>query len=414
MKNKAYLVALYAKKFVNHSYQHNTLDSMELSGGIDFVQYIYLECLKKNISDEIKEPKPENEKRREQLLPGDIVFTDISHISIYIGNNEIIYTDKNNIVKISKITNFYKAIRIDKSLYNDEYIYNYINYYSDINIGDIIFRSNTGLHQTDENWEFLLGDYNNNGILDLYCINKKNTKSNTTEVHILDGSTNFQTFLLPNKIETALHETGDDWQFLLGDYNKNGTLDLYCIKKNCIKKKYTEVYILDGSTNFKKFFSPIKKEIALHKSGDDCQFLLDNYNKNEKLDLYCIKRYNTESKFTGVYKFDGKNDFKCYYYINTRLPVVGDCYDCQLVDNNNDGKLDLCCIKKFGTNTNSTEISILSGNDNFKSFITKDKIITKLSETDKDYSFCAFKGKLYAINKKGNNGFTEVICLKIK
>ena len=41
--------------------------------------------------------------------------------------------------KISKITNFYKTIRIDKNLYNNEYIYNHINYYSEVNIGDIIF-----------------------------------------------------------------------------------------------------------------------------------------------------------------------------------------------------------------------------------------------------------------------------------
>ena len=116
MKNRAYLLVLYAKKFVNHNYQPNTSDSMELSGGIDFVKKMYFDCLEKDISDEIQEPKPENKIEREQLLPGDIVFTDISHISIYIGNNEIIHADENNIVKISKITNFYKAIRIDKSL----------------------------------------------------------------------------------------------------------------------------------------------------------------------------------------------------------------------------------------------------------------------------------------------------------
>ena len=110
MKNKAYLLVLHAKKFVNHSYQPNTSDSMEVSGSIDFVQCMYFDCLKKNISNEIEQQKQENEKRREQLLPGDIVFTDISHISIYIGNNEIIYTDENNIVKKTFIMNENKII----------------------------------------------------------------------------------------------------------------------------------------------------------------------------------------------------------------------------------------------------------------------------------------------------------------
>ena len=308
MKNKAYLLVLHAKKFVNHSYQPNTSDSMELSGGIDFVQKMYSDCLGKDISNEIQEPKPENEKRREQLLPGDIVFTDISHISIYIGNNEIIYTDENNIVKISKITNFYKAIRIDKNLYNDEYIYNHINYYSDVNIGDIIFRTNTVLHQTDENWEFLLGDYNNNGTLDLYCIKKSNTESNSTEVHILNGNDNFQSYLL--KTGTALQETDENWEFLVGDYNNNKILDLFCIKKKNTGSNTTEVHILDGSTNFKTFHLQIKT--PLHETEDNFQFLLGDYNNNGKLDLYCIKKSNTGTNSTEVHILNGNDNFQSF------------------------------------------------------------------------------------------------------
>ena len=384
MKNKAYLLVLYAKQFVNHSYQPNTsdsMDSMEVSRGIDFVEYIYLNCLKKNISNEIEQPKQENEKRREQLLPGDIVFTDINHISLYIGNNEIIYTDKNNIVKISKITNFYKAIRIDKNLYNDEYIYNYINYYSDVNIGEIIFRSNTRLHETDENWEFLLGDYNNNGILDLYCISKKNTGSNSTEVHILDGSTNFKTFLF--QTGTPLHETEENWKFLLGDYNKNGKLDLYCIKKSNTESNSTEVHILNGNDNFQSFL--LQTGTALHETGDNWEFLLGDYNQNKKLDLYCIKKYNTGTNSTEVHVLDGTTNFKSFLlYTGTALPEVGDNYDFKLEDFNNNGKLDLFCIKKFGNESNSTEINIINGIDDFQSLITN--IRTKIPETNKNYS----------------------------
>ena len=366
MKNKAYLLVLYAKKFENHNYQPDTSDSMELSGSINFVQKMYSDCLGKDISNEIEQQKQENEKRREQLLPGDIVFTDINHISLYIGNNEIIYTDKSNIVKKSKITNFYKAIRIDKNLYNDEYIYNHINYYSDVNIGDIIFRSNTGLHQTDENWEFLLGDYNNNGILDIYCIKKKKTGSNTTEVHILDGSTNFKTFHL--QIKTALHETEDNFQFLLGDYNNNGKLDLYCIKKSNTGTNSTEVHILNGNDNFQSYL--LQTGTALHETGNNWEFLLGDYNQNGKLDLYCINKSNTGSNSTEVHILNGEDNFQSFLlHTGIKLDEVGDCYDFKLEDYNNDGKLDLYCIKKFGNESNSTEINIISGIDNFQSLI---------------------------------------------
>ena len=72
MKNRAYLVSKYAQKFVNHNYQPDSSDSMELSGSIDFVQCMYFDCLGKDISDEIQEEKEENKIEREQLLPGDI------------------------------------------------------------------------------------------------------------------------------------------------------------------------------------------------------------------------------------------------------------------------------------------------------------------------------------------------------
>ena len=114
---------------------------------------------------------------------------------------------------------------------------------------------------------------------------------------------------------------------------------------------------------------------------------------------------------TEVDILNGNDKFQSFLYeIGTALPEVGDNYDFKLDDYNNDGKLDLYCIKKFGTGTNSTEISILGGNDYFKSFITN--IETKLPETDEDFSFYPFKDKLYAIHKKGDK-CTEIICLKI-
>ena len=409
MSSKEERLITFAKQLMNDSFSDNEIsqmDSMNIIGGSYFVQYIYSKSLEINISEEIKELINEGfEVKKEELLPGDLVFTSIDHVGIYIGNNEIIhYSD--GLIQISEITNFYKGRRIIERINNNKYRDNYINYHPDVALGEIIFHLNTALHQTDENWEFLLGDYNKNGILDLYCINKKNTESNS-EVYILDGSTNFKTFLL--QTTTALHETGENFQFLLGDYNKNGTLDLYCIKKWNTGSNSTEVHILNGNDNFQSFL--LNTGTKLEETGDNWVFLLGDSNKNGKLDLYCFKKCNTGTNSTEFHILNGNDDFQSFLYEDgTALPEVGDSYDFKLDDYNNDGKLDLYCIKKFGTETNCTEISILSGSDYFKSFVAN--IETKLPETDKDFSFYPFKDKLYAIKKKGNN-CTEIICLKI-
>ena len=410
MSSKEEKLITFAKKLMNDSFsvsETSQIDSMNLIGGSNFVQYVYSESLGINITEEIKELINVGfEVKKEELLPGDLVFTRINHVGIYIGNNEIIhYFD--GLIQISEITNFYQGRRIIERINNNENRVNYINYHPDVALGEIIFRSNTGLHQTDENWEFLLGDYNNNGILDLYCIKKKNTESNSIEVNILDGSTHFQTYLLHTG--TALHETGDNFQFLLGDFNKNGKLDLYCIKKYNTETNSTEVHILNGNDDFQSLI--LKTGTKLEETGDNWKFLLGDFNKNGKLDLYCFKICNTGTNTTEFHILNGNDNFQSFLYEGgIALPEVGDNYDFKLEDYNKDGKLDLYCIKKFGTETKCTEISIIGRNDNYQSVIKSFPI--KFPETDKDFSFIPFKDKLYVIKKKGNN-CTEIICLKI-
>ena len=110
------------------------------------------------------------------------------------------------------------------------------------NLGDFKLQTPTILHKTGENFSFLLGDYNHDGNLDLYAIIKTQTGSRSTEVHILSGKNNFQSWLL--QTGTILHETGNNWVFLLGDYNHDGHLDLYAINKNQTWSRSTEVHIL--------------------------------------------------------------------------------------------------------------------------------------------------------------------------
>ena len=176
MKSKEEILITFAKNLLNNSLsasETSQLDSMNTTGGSYFVQYVYSKSLGINISKDIKELINEGfEIKKEELLPGDLVFTRIDHVGIYIGNDEIIhYSD--GLIQINKITNFYKGRRIIERINNNENTVNYINNLSDVALGEIIFHSNTPLKETDKNWEFLLGDYNNNGILDLYCIKKK-------------------------------------------------------------------------------------------------------------------------------------------------------------------------------------------------------------------------------------------------
>jgi hypothetical protein len=124
----------------------------------------------------------------------------------------------------------------------------------------------TALHPApEEDWSFEVGDYNADGVPDLYAIAKRNTGSGTTEIHVLDGRSNFQQFIL--HAGTALHQTDASWEFDVGDADGDGYVDVIGINKG---SDCTKVHILDGATNYQSF--ALHQRTILHPCGDDFEF----------------------------------------------------------------------------------------------------------------------------------------------
>ena len=78
------------------------------------------------------------------------------------------------------------------------------------------------------------------------------TGTEKTEVHILDGATNYSSYLL--QVGTAQHETDtSQYQFFTTDYNLDSHPDLYFVKMNDTGTGTTEVHILDGANQYQSF-----------------------------------------------------------------------------------------------------------------------------------------------------------------
>lgn len=168
----------------------------------------------------------------------------------------------------------------------------------------------------DQRWIFRLGDYNRDGKLDLYVIHRAGT-----DVHVLNGADFFGSFLA--HIGTALPATGTDysWKFELGDYNKDGVLDLYAISKMAGVNR-TEVHVLNGATNFNSFL--LRTETALPRSGSNnaWEFKLGDYNGDGTLDLYAFQKMHANN--TAVHVMNGATNFGNYLAnIVTPLPATG-------------------------------------------------------------------------------------------
>ena len=140
------------------------------------------------------------------------------------------------------------------------------------NYKSFLLQSQSILHNYDESWEFKIGK-SEKGKPNIYCILKYKSHSNTTEIHILNGKNNYQSFLL--QCFTNLYETDDNWNFEIGDYNENGIPNIYCIHKKNTQSKKTEIYILNGNDNYKSFSSNIIT--TLHETDNNWEFLLRDY-----------------------------------------------------------------------------------------------------------------------------------------
>lgn len=239
----------------------------------------------------------------------------------------------------------------------------------DAGFGSYTRHLTTALPQSgsDKAWNFQFGDYNKDGVQDMYAI-KKNGSSNTTEMHILSGASGFKTFLLQTATGLAAVGTDNSWIFRLGDENGDGNLDLYAIKRIGSSQR-TEVHVLNGANGFKTFLS--QKATALENTGSNnaWEFELGDYNGDEKLDIYVMKKISS-STTTELHVLNGADGYQTFLaHIATGIGAAGDSnvWNFKVGDYNRDGVLDLYCVKRVG-NSGTTELHVLDGSSGFSTF----------------------------------------------
>jgi len=268
-------------------------------------------------------------------------------------------------------------------------------------VGHFLLKQTIPLETSADNWQFLLGDYNHDGYDDLYAIKKANTGTHSTEVHILSGANHFQTFLL--QTGTILHETNGTFSFCLGDYNRNGVLDLYAIKKLYTGTHRTEVHILNGLNNFQSFL--LQTGIPVEENNNTFEFQV-----NKNADLYAIKKSITGTHSTEVHILRRSSNYQNFILqTGTSLHETNEHFTFALSTEGN-----VIAVKKAYTGTCSTEIHILNKLFFYKQFSLQTG--TKLHETDRTWEFLVGKYKnfysLYAI-KKQTGSLTEIQVLKL-
>jgi hypothetical protein len=212
-------------------------------------------------------------------------------------------------------------------------------------------------------WQFTLGDRNRDGVADLYSVYRQGG-SGRTELYVLDGAQNYRASLL--QIATALQPTGTglEWDFAMGDYNRDGVDDLYVIYRTGLSGM-TELHVLDGANLFQSYLAHIATALGQTGNTNAWTFDLADRNGDGVLDLYCINRVGVQS--TEVHVLDGARSFQApLLQTGTLLPPTGtsNAWDFKVGDYNADGAPDVYAIYRTGS-SGRTELYILDGAASF-------------------------------------------------
>ena len=160
-------------------------------------------------------------------------------------------------------------------------------------------------------------DYNGDGKPDLYAIAKTGGGSGKTDLYVLNGADNYQSYLLATA--TLLGYTdGPAWAFSIGDYNGDGKPDLYAIAKTGGSSGKTDLYVLNGADNYQSYLLATATLLG-YTDGPAWAFSIDDYNGDGKPDLYAIAKTGGSSGKTDLYVLNGADNYQSYLLATATL-----------------------------------------------------------------------------------------------
>jgi hypothetical protein len=133
------------------------------------------------------------------------------------------------------------------------------------------------------NYAFAVGKWDVDNLPDLFVINRQGSTS--TEVTVLSGASQFQTVVFQGA--TALPKTDAGWRFALGDWNKDGVGDLFAVQITGAASNHIEVHILSGASHFQSEILHVDTGLAAAANLD---VSIADWNGDGTLDVILVGR----------------------------------------------------------------------------------------------------------------------------
>jgi predicted nuclease of predicted toxin-antitoxin system len=204
--------------------------------------------------------------------------------------------------------------------------------------------------ETDGTW--LMYDFDNDGIPDLVFIKTANCGTNTVEVHVASGASNYQKRILETGTTFAM-ETDGTW--LLADFDHDGIPDLVFIKTANCATNSVEVHVASGKSNYQTRILETGTTFAMETDGT---WLMADFDGDGIPDLIFIKTANCGTNTVEVHIASSSSGYK------TRILETGTTFametDGTWIMNDFQGNktLDLIFLKTANCGTNTVEVHV--------------------------------------------------------
>jgi hypothetical protein len=206
-------------------------------------------------------------------------------------------------------------------------------------------------------YDYTLADRNRDGVDDLIGI-KKGSNSSHVEVHVLDGASGYRTWQLHTSTPLGGGATGV-WSYDAADVDGDGYLDIVGINRQGAGGAHTTVHVLDGASRYQRFLLQATTPLPA-LNGSWSAFTLGDHDRDGIPDLYAVRRRGTASQHTEVDVIDGASGFRTRVaHVATPLPWTDESWDFAADDYDGDGWDELWGIKRNG-GSGQTEVHVLA------------------------------------------------------
>ncbi len=253
--------------------------------------------------------------------------------------------------------------------------------------GSILRHHLTALPWTNDQWDFDMADYDNDGRPDLYAFHHFATSSGRTEIQILSGASDYQSYLLSTP--TSLPQsTPGSWVYQLGNFDQDGIPDLFAVDR--AGHSFVQVNVLSGASGYQSSIGSLQTPINNSGTSGAWAYIISDYDLDYVSDLVVVNKALGSGSMTDITILSGADNFQVYLLNrSTGLPKTGtdNSWVFSMRDHNRDEIPDLIAVNKIGGIQGKTAVHILDGAAQFTTYLLSVPSALPLTGSDCNWDF---------------------------